>query len=325
VARKVKIAGSDDPAVAQGSCTICGRPAVTFVRYSGARLCGRHFIDFVERKVGREVRKQVRLPERAAVAIAVSGGKDSIVALRVLNDILSPRRGTRLLAISVDEGVKGYRPPSIRVAARHCKEIGVEHHVVAFEDMFGITLDSARGKWGDSTPCTYCGVLRRYCMNRKARELGADLLATGLNLDDTAQSILMNLCRGDVERLTRLGPHDHRRTQKGLVPRVQPLRQVSDKESFLYATLKGYPVHHSVCPYAGDAMRNRFREIVLELERASPGTRFCILNSYDAIRNGLEPMFPPARLVACRNCGEPSVSELCEACRMAGFLKRPTL
>jgi uncharacterized protein (TIGR00269 family) len=292
---------------------------VTFIRYSGAHLCRDHFLGFVERKVAREVRKQVRLPDGATIAVAVSGGKDSVVALRMLHDIFAQRRGTRLVAITVDEGIRGYRPSSLRTVAKNCKQIGVEHYVVSFKDEFGLTLDSSKRRWGESTPCTYCGVLRRQCMNRKARELGAAVLATGLNLDDTAQSVLMNICRGDVERLVRLGPHE--RVQEGLVARIQPLRQVSDKESFLYATLKGYPVHHSVCPYAGRAMRNRFRDIVLELERASPGTRFCILSSHEAIHSGLEEKYPPVSLVKCRSCGEPAVEELCEACALAEKLK----
>ena len=310
--------------MARSACAKCKRPAVTFVRYSGAHLCERHFTDFLERKISRELRRQVKLGDRSTVAVAVSGGKDSVVALRTLNDLLSSRRGTRLLAITVDEGVRGYRPSAVRIAARNCRDIGVEHHVVSFKETFGLTMDSVKGSWGQKTPCTYCGVMRRHCLNRKARQLGADLLATGLNLDDTAQSILMNICRGDVERLSRLGPHDRERAREGLVPRIQPLRQVTDKESFLYATLKGFPVHHSVCPYAGDAMRNRFRNIVLELERASPGTRFCILNSYDGMRKYLEPHFPPARLVICRSCGEPSVSGLCETCRLVKTLKKGT-
>lgn len=301
------------------SCSLCDSAAVTFLRYSGSRLCGPHFIDFVRRKVSRELRRQVRLPDGARIAVAVSGGKDSVVALRVLHELLSPRRGTELVAITVDEGIRSYRPPAIEAVALNCKELGVEHSVVSFKDTFGLTLDSTRGRWGESSACTYCGVFRRYCMNRRARELGADLLATGLNLDDTAQSVLMNLCRGDVERLVRLGPH--LRTQPGLVPRIQPLRLVTDKEAFLYAALKAYPIHTGTCPYAADAMRNRFRELVFRLEDASPGTRFCVLNSYEAIRQALEPLHPPARLRPCRSCGEPSVGELCEACRLARALK----
>jgi uncharacterized protein (TIGR00269 family) len=300
-------------------CSLCARPAATFIRYSGSHLCREHFLEFVRRKVGREVRRQVRLPQKAVIAVAVSGGKDSIAALRILHDLLGQRRGTRLVAVTVDEGIRGYRPPSLQVVARHCRELGVEHHIVSFKEAFGLTLDSSRRRFGESTPCTYCGVLRRHCLNRKARELGAQFLATGLNLDDTAQSILMNICRGDVERLARLGPHG--RVQEGLVPRIQPLRQVTDKEAFLYATLMGYEVHHSVCPHAGGAMRNRFRDIVSGLELASPGTRFCILNSADALRPALEERFPPAKLVKCPECGEPSVEGPCEACRLAKQLK----
>jgi uncharacterized protein (TIGR00269 family) len=320
--RNIKIAHPDDLAVARGGCASCGRPAVTFVRYSGAHLCERHFTGFIASKVGREFRKQVKLPERSTLAVAVSGGKDSVVALRILHELLSERRGTEIVAITVDEGVMSYRPDAIRIAGRNCKAIGVEHRIISFKETFGLTLDSARGAWGSKSPCTYCGVLRRHCLNLEARRLGADYLATGLNLDDTAQSILMNICRGDVGRLARLGPHGGSRAQEGLVARIQPLRQVTDKESFLYATLKGFPVHHSVCPYAGDAMRNRFREIVQELERASPGTRFCILNSYDEIKKWLEPHFPPAMLAACRSCGEPSVDEMCEACKLARLLRK---
>ena len=308
--------------MARGGCSICGGPAVTFVRYSGAHLCKGHFIDFIESKVSREFRRQAKLGERATVAVAVSGGKDSVVALRILHGMLSPRRGTRILAITVDEGVKCYRPASIRIAARNCREIGVEHHVISFRETVGLTMDSSRTVWGSKTPCTYCGVLRRHCLNMEARRLGADYLATGLNLDDTAQSILMNICRGDVAKLARLGPHGRERAQDGLVPRIQPLRLVTDKESFLYATLKGFPVHHSVCPYAGTAMRNRFREIVAELERSSPGTRFCILNSYDELRRWLEPHFPPAPLAPCVECGEPSMDGRCEACRLVKLLKK---
>jgi uncharacterized protein (TIGR00269 family) len=320
------MAHPDDPRVPTATrssgtvgCSLCGQRSVTFVRYSGSHLCREHFIEFVRRKASRELRRQVRLTEKAVIAVAVSGGKDSVAALRLLHDIFGPRRGTRLVAITVDEGIRGYRPPSLKIVASNCRDIGVEHHIVPFKDMFGLTLDSTRRRWGDSTPCTYCGVLRRHCLNRKARELGADVLATGLNLDDTAQSILMNICRGDVERLARLGPHD--RVQPGLVRRIQPLRQITDKEAFLYVTLMGFSVHHSVCPYAGGAMRNRFRDIVSELEHASPGTRFCILNSHEAMRAALEDKYPPAGLGKCPDCGEPSVDGRCEACRLARSLK----
>ena len=71
------------------------------------------------------------------------------------------------------------------------------------------------------------------------KEVGAKYLATGHNLDDMAQSVMMNFVRGDVERLARLGPHNI--VQPGMIPRINPLRTLPEKESLLYAMLSAYP------------------------------------------------------------------------------------
>src|SRR3989475_12737101 len=85
----------------------------------------------------------------------------------------------------------------------------------------------------EAIPCSYCGPFRREALNRAAREVDATYVATGLNLDDTAQSILMNVARGDIEKLARMAPHETR--QPALVPRNQPLRMSPEKEAYLHA------------------------------------------------------------------------------------------
>ena len=154
-------------------------------------------------------------------------------------------------------------------------------------------------------------------MNKAARDWKASHLATGLNLDDTAQSILMNFSRGDVARLARLGPH--RRTQKGLVPRIQPLRLIPESETLLYSIVNQIEFHDRECPYAPEAMRNDYRSVVTQLEDRYPGTRHSILKSYDEILPGLEKSFPPSRLKRCA-CGEPTVSSKCKACELLNGL-----
>ena len=142
----------------------------------------------------------------------------------------------------------------------------MEHHVVRFHDTVGIDLDDIGSRKGQRTACAYCGVFRSRCLNLEAKRLGIDVLATGHNLDDTAQSVLMNFMRGDVERLARLGPH--KKVQPGLVPRIEPLRLIPEKETYLYALLKGIEFSDAECPYAVDALRNEFREIVDNGEQA---------------------------------------------------------
>ena len=175
-------------------------------------------------------------------------------------------------------------------------------------------MDEVVARDPESIPCSYCGPFRRQALNRAAVEVGADYVATGLNLDDTAQSILMNVARGDIEKLARLGPHETR--QPGLVPRIQPLRMIPEKEVYLYALLRGIEFHDATCPYAERAQRGRFREILHRLEEDSPGTRHAIVSGYDQMRPLLQSAYPPATLNACARCGEPTVRAVCKACEL---------
>src|SRR5438128_5848335 len=165
-----------------------------------------------------------------------------------------------------------------------------------------VTLDP------EAVPCRSRGRVRREALNRAAREVEADYVATGLNLDDTAQSILMNVARGDIEKLARMGPHETR--QPGLVPRIQPLRMIPEKEVYLYALLSGVEFHDATCPYAERAQRGRFRDILHRLEEESPGTRHAIVSGYDQMRPLLQAKYPPAPLNARPRCGEPPLTQL---------------
>lgn len=299
-------------------CSKCGKKAVTFIRYNGTHLCRDHFVGFVERRVKTEFRRQVDLDNAGSISVALSGGKDSSVALAILFDILHSRRDVRLCAVTVDEGIKGYRELTLEKARALTKTLGIEHRVVSFEDEFGTTMDSIADTLDEKSPCTYCGVLRRWCLNKAAREMGADVMATGLNLDDTAQSILMNFTRADVERLARLGPH--KKVQPGLIPRIQPLRKIPEKEVYLYAMLREVPFSDDVCPYADDALRNQYREMLDLLENRSPGSKHSILASYDAILPLLREHYPPASLIVCR-CGEPTTKDKCMTCELLDGLR----
>lgn len=295
-------------------CSKCSKPAVTFIRYSGNHLCEEHFLDFFDRRVKKEIRRQGEFRSGCKVAVALSGGKDSTVAAWVLDDLISRRRDMELHAITVDEGIEGYRPESLEMAEDFCKERDIPHDVVSFKDTVGWTMDEIAKVDQETIPCTYCGVFRRRCLNRMSKEIGADFLATGLNLDDTAQSVLMNFARGDIEKLARMGPHS--RVQEGLVPRIQPLRVIPEKETYLFSMLRNIEVHNAECPYSERAFRGKFRDMLYDLEKDSPGTKHGILSTYDSIQPALQKMFPPAKLKNCKRCGEPTLSEYCKSCEL---------
>jgi len=293
-------------------CSRCKAPAITFIRYNGTHICGNHFIDYFEKRVKKEIKKQGKNPKNIKIGVAVSGGKDSVVALHIIHKIFSKRPDVKIIAITVDEGIKGYRDESIKYAIKNCKKLKIEHHVVSFKELLNTTMDEIALKKDELGECSYCGVFRRFCLNQKAKELGINKLVTGHNLDDMAQSILMNFVNSDLKKLARLGPH--KKVQPGLVPRMLPLRSIPEKENALYAILKKIDFHDAECPYAVRALRGSFRDIVDSLEFQNPGTRHSILNSYDAIKELLLDKYPPADLNKCKICGEPTSQKLCKAC-----------
>src|SRR5947209_4209976 len=130
----------------------------------------------------------------------MSGGKDSSTTAALLARSFENRRDVELIGITIDEGIASYRPLGIEYARRLCAKLGIEHRVLAYEQTVGHTMDEVVSVDAEAIPCSYCGPFRRHALNRAARDVEADYVATGLNLDDTAQSILMNVARRDIRR-----------------------------------------------------------------------------------------------------------------------------
>lgn len=295
-------------------CDLCSRGSVIYRRTSNAHLCDIHFVEDYHRRVRGEFRKQSRLRKGDRLAFAVSGGKDSMSMLYSLMEILRPNRSIEFHVITVDEGIKGYRPGSIPIVKRACKELGAEFHLISMKKEFGVTMDEVASKRRGPSTCTFCGVLRRRCMNLIAREIDARALCVGLNADDMAQSVLMNVMRNDLGRMTRMAPHTTH-PRKGLIPRIVPLRTTPESEDLLYVIVKGIRYHDAECPYYMDAMRNLAREFVNRAEDEMPGTKLALVSFAERVKANMLGTLEHGPGI-CDVCGEPSGKKLCKACQI---------
>jgi uncharacterized protein (TIGR00269 family) len=293
-------------------CSSCDAPAVVDQPYRGAHVCSAHFLSSVEERVRREMHRQLPRFGRGTVAVALSGGKDSSAALALAHQYFRRRPTVRLVAVSVDEGISKYRPATLAAAEALSRRLGVEHRIVRASEELGTTTDRTARELSDTVPCSFCGVWRRRLLNRAARDAGADALVLGFNLDDLAQTVLMNLVRGDLDRLVRMAPHRVR--QPGLVPRIAPLATVPEREVYLYSRLRNLPFDHGECPHAGRAARNLYREIVWKLEEAQPGTRQSLLRTHERLVERWLASDSVGAPAYCRACGDPSAGDLCRAC-----------
>ena len=292
-------------------CDKCRDRAVIYQRYSGKHLCARHFEEDVHRKVKQVLRKYRIFGGPSKIAVAVSGGKDSISLLYILKSLFSYRKDLELVAVAIDEGIAGYRSDTIDVARAVAERLEVDLEIRSFDETFGITTDYAASLGAEQGPCTFCGVLRKNLLNRTARELGADALATGHNLDDESQTVLLNYLRGDLDRLYRLRP---RKALEGLVPRIKPLRRVPEREVALYAVIHDLPLGTAACPHISGAIRREVKDMLNDFEYKHPGTKYSIMSGFDHILESRPP--GTFRTVPCVRCGEPCGDGLCQSCRL---------
>jgi uncharacterized protein (TIGR00269 family) len=249
------------------------------------------------------------------LAVALSGGKDSLTLLSILVKLEKRFPLTTMTAISVDEGIKNYRDEALELAHAACLRLGVRHLVVSYEELFGITTDEIASMKLGQTPCSYCGVFRRKAINKAASTIGATKIATAHNLDDEVQTVMLNLLHGDPLRIVRSGPvlKDPRRK---FLPRVKPLCDTPEKEIALYAYLTGLQFQSLECPHGHEALRNDIREFLNQMEIKHPGTKFTLLRSAERLRAQMGADLQLSDLRECLKCGDPTPHELCEACVM---------
>jgi uncharacterized protein (TIGR00269 family) len=214
------------------------------------------------------------------IAVAVSGGKDSLVLLNVLRNTLA-NQGSQLVAITVDEGIKGYRDESLNIVKNFCASIGVENRIMSFSELFGLSMDKAMEVRPSEkiSSCSMCGTFRRRALDLLAESCGANVVATGHNLDDYIQTFLINLFAGDVERIGWTYPEP---VEYGITDlrKIKPLMEIYEREIVLYAIHTNIPFQSEECPYKDESIRSAFRNHLDNLEKIHPGIKY---NAYSSI------------------------------------------
>jgi uncharacterized protein (TIGR00269 family) len=298
-------------------CDWCGEPAVARVREPDRHFCAAHFTGFFEERVASTIQKEDMIKPNDRIALALSGGKDSTALILVLSRLLPAYENVHPVAITIDEGIAGYRDETVRAADELTAALGIEHHTVSFQDLFGNNLDTFLvGR--EQEACTVCGILRKKALAVAAEQYGATKIATGHNLDDEAQSVLMNTLRGDLPRLVR----DAAQENACFIPRIKPLSFTPEKEIAIYLMVNNAWKVLPECPYTRFALRAEVRRMLTKLEYRHPGAMLHLIETKKKIERycaGAQVSEPIRR---CRECGDPCSADLCQVCRIRHSLDR---
>jgi uncharacterized protein (TIGR00269 family) len=281
---------------------------------------GREFTDQFEEKVKDCIEKYSLIGETEKVIVACSGGKDSTATLYILKKL-----GYNVEGLIIDLLIGEWSKKNLENVERFCKENGIKLHTVNMRKELGSSMCYIRSGIQETkklSNCLICGVIKRWLMNRKARELGASKIATGHNLDDEAETIMMNLLTGNPELSLGLGPEIGMVRDKKLVQRVKPLYFCTNKEVRDYSEEMGFPVLYEPCPCSEGTFRRDVRKRIADMENNNPMVKQNIVNNFLAILPVLRKNYKTGKKLSyCKSCGEPSRRDICKKCELMEIMR----
>lgn len=297
-------------------CRICTEKAVIEIRRHNTAFCKGCFLTHVERQVQKTIESEKMLSKEDRILVAVSGGKDSLTLWEVLR-----RLGYQTTGFHIVLGIGDYSPVAREKVEAYAEKQGLPLIVTDLNEEYDFTVpDLALNT--PRVPCSACGLSKRYLMNRTALGGGFSVLATGHNLDDVASTLFGNLFHWQTEQLARMEP-SREATHPKLVKTCKPLIRLTERETLAYTLLRGIDYHEDECPSADGATSLLYKDLLNQLEHASPGVKQSFYFGFlKKGRSAFAADVNGADLRECEVCGQATTTEVCAFCRMMDQARR---
>jgi tRNA(Ile)-lysidine synthase TilS/MesJ len=270
------------------------------------KLCSPCYLRFFERRIRRALEKHDMVREGEKVAVALSGGKDSVAMLYALKR-LGVVMGFDLAALHFHLNMGDFSERNLKVVEEQCALAQVELRVVRIGDM-GLRVQRVKG-WH---PCAVCGAIKRALFNREAARLGAHAVATAHTLEDILLFAFKNLLSRKY-----LLPPPVLPPENGLMRKIKPLYYMPERLNLVYCRLRGLPVFEEKCPTwspHGHALKGVFEH----MEKVIPSSKLQLALSLGEILPARDPdSITPTG--PCSRCGEPATQDPCTLCRLADW------
>ncbi len=291
-------------------CDRCKNQAAYIRKYSNEKLCSECFSNSILKKTAKTISKYKMIQNNDLVAVAVSGGKDSLALLKIINE-MSTTHNFRIKAITIDEGIPGYRNEALEIVEKFCSELNVEHKIYSYRELFDMTLDNALELRENKkiSSCSICGTLRRRAIDYAAKDIGADVIATGHNLDDTLQTFVINMLSGDTNKIGWMDPDNFGNTLR----KIKPFCEIYESEIVFYAFTNNIPFQSEPCPHMNEGIRTEIREFLNSLETQHSGIKNNLYQSIVKVSQIVKDSNYKQKTF-CEKCGNECTGKICSVC-----------
>lgn len=224
----------------------------------------------VEGLMRRAIQDYDMIQEGDKIAVALSGGKDSVTLLYNLKNLQRYfEKNFEIVAISVNPGFENFDENLLQ---KICDDAKVELHIVK-TNIYKIVFEERK----EQNPCSLCANLRRGTLNTTAKKLGCNKIALGHNEEDVLETFLMNLIyAGNISTFSPVSYMD-----KSGMTLIRPLIYVPEKLTKRFVKKNNIEIMPKVCPEDGSTTRAETLELLKELQIKNKQTK---ANIFGAIK-----------------------------------------
>ena len=309
-------------------CNNCKEQSVYTRKYSGENLCAECFSNSIVRKTVKTISKYKMIKKDDFVCVGVSGGKDSLALLYVLSQ-MAKDHNFKIIAVTIDEGIPGYRDEALDIVKNFCTNLKVEYKIFSYKNIFNLTLDEAltlrsedKKKVTATSSCSICGTFRRRALDYAVREIGGDVIATAHNLDDNLQTFLINMISGDTNKIGWMDPTSQSTPSDNYnIRRIKPFCEVYEAEIVFFAFINNIPFQTEPCPHMNEGIRTEIREFLNLLEDRHSGIKNNLYRSTLKITQIVRDTNYKQKII-CSNCGNQCTGDVCSVCNIILNLKK---
>lgn len=199
------------------------------------------------------------IDEKDKIAVALSGGKDSITLLLALKNlqIFYPKHFD-IMALTIDPGSNVFDTTELQ---KLCEEQQIEY-VIEKTDIKEIVFDVRKEK----NPCSLCANMRRGALNNVAKAHGCNKVALGHHQDDVIETLLLSLFYEG--RINTFSPVTH--LERAGITTIRPMIYVKEKTIKQFAKKQALPIMKKNCEMDGNSQRESMKNLLNELSKDNP-------------------------------------------------------
>ena len=294
-------------------CEVCHQANAQVIRpETGQKVCKHCFSICFEDEVLQTIRR----------FDLISPG-DSTVLMHVLHTLNQRYNlGFRIELVCIDEGIQGYRDNALETVKKNAESYGLPLTILSFTEMFGWSLDQIFRATKTKETCTYCGIFRRRALDIGAQKVGATKVAVGHNADDVAETVLLNVLRGDLNRYARsvdikTDGIESKVKNACIPPRIKPFAFQNQKEIVYYAHFNNLLYYAVECTYAVQAFRRFPREYLVGKQQKDPLVMRRIIEGAIMYQQSIpQDEKEKVEIGFCKKCGSACNHDVCMACHL---------